>query len=85
MKNPKNTLSLDMRCEEKGRCVVQLGIDYLTPGEREWLFELNQAAQEGRQMNFGVETLGNGEVVMKFHLAAPEARNVQQISHSTRQ
>jgi hypothetical protein len=29
---------------------------------------LHRAAVEGREMNFGVETLSNGEVVLNFHL-----------------
>lgn len=75
MKNPKNTLSLDMRCEEEGRCIVQLGIDFLTAGERSWLFALLQAAQEGRQMTFGVETTPTGDQILRFYLHAPETHD----------
>jgi hypothetical protein len=75
MSKGQSSLSLDMRCPEEGRCTVQLGIDFLTPGERSWLFALLQAAQEGRQMNFGAETTPTGETILRFHLAAPEAQN----------
>lgn len=68
MKNPTNTISLDLNVQEGGRCRVTLSLDHLTPGEREWLMALHRAAVEGREMNFGVETLSNGEVVLNFHL-----------------
>ena len=78
MKNPKNTLSLDMRCEEEGRCIVQLGIDFLTSGEREWLFALLKAATEGRQMTFGVETTPTGDAILRFYLLAEQVADHEQ-------
>jgi hypothetical protein len=75
MKNPKNTLALDMRCEEEGRCVVQLSIDFLTPGEREWLFALLKSATEGRQMAFGVETTPTKDAILRFFLMGEQEAN----------
>ena len=60
-KNPMpNTLSLDMRCEE-GRCLVQVDIDFLNAGERQFLFRLLEEAKEGRQVGFSVDSHENGE------------------------
>jgi hypothetical protein len=83
MKNPKNTLALDLRCAEEGRCVVQLDIEFLTIGEREWLFKLLQDVQKGRQITFGVESTPTGEQVLRFTLAPPEAHNEPQIALAT--
>jgi hypothetical protein len=75
MKNPKNTLSLDLRCEEEGRCLVSVGIDAMTSRERAWLFDLLKGAQQGRQIAFGVETSPAGEQVIRFTVSALEAQN----------
>lgn len=70
-KNPMpNTLSLDMRCEE-GRCLVQVDIDFLNAGERQFLFRLLEEAKEGRQVGFSVDSHENGEHIVKFTLGMP--------------
>jgi hypothetical protein len=78
LKNPKNTLSLDLRCEEEGRCLGSVGIDAMTSRERAWLFDLLKGAQQGRQITFGVETTPTGEQVIRFTLATQEAHETSE-------
>lgn len=84
MKPAKNTLTLDMRCEEEGRVLVEIDIGLLLlPAERKWLFDLLDGTHKGRQIQFGVDSTPAGEQVIKFTLAAPVAASHEpQESHA---
>lgn len=64
-----NFLNLDMHTHDD-RCLIQVGLDSLTPAERDWLFHLFQGVKQGRDIQFGVDTLESGAPVLKFTLAA---------------
>lgn len=61
-------INLDIHVKGEGRCLVQVGIDSLTPMERAWLFRLFEQAKEGRDVGFGVDSTEAGEQVLKFTL-----------------
>jgi hypothetical protein len=67
----RNTIWLDMRCEE-GRCQVGLGLDHLSDTERMWLFRLLEGSREGRRLGFGVDSTPEGDQVLKFRIASIE-------------
>lgn len=63
-------INLDIHAKDEGRCLVQVGIDSLTPAERAWLFRLFESAKEGREISFGVDSTSIGEQILKFTLAS---------------
>lgn len=68
----RNFLNLDIHTQDEGRCLVQIGIDSLTPAERRSLFELFRQETEGRSISIAVdlpEGTEAGEAVLKFTFA----------------
>lgn len=67
--NHRNFLNLDIHTQDEGRCLIQVGIDHLTPIERGWLFKRLEEAKEGREIQFGAKTLEGGTIVITFAIA----------------
>lgn len=67
----RNFFNLDLHADGD-RCLVQVGMDSLTPIERTWLMRLLQGVNEGRSIGFGVETTEADEQVIKFTLASTQ-------------
>lgn len=73
----RNFLNLDLHANGD-RCLVQVGMDALTPVERDWLLRLLAGVNEGRSINFGVDTTEVGEQVLKFTLAPMQTVEIVQ-------
>lgn len=67
-------LQLSVRTE-RGRCNIEMGLDHLTPAEREFVFSSVAGTLKGGQAEFGMRTLENGQIVIEITISGPNPRS----------
>lgn len=56
---------------ESGRCEVSIGLDELSTGERQFLFDTLRRTQQGGEAILGLEETGPGEKTLSVLLKEP--------------
>ena len=66
-------MNLSVRTE-RGRCAIDLGLDHLTPQEREFVFSSVAGTLKGGSADFGMRTLETGQIVIEITLSGANPR-----------
>ena len=66
-------MSVSVRTES-GRCNVDLGLDHLDAGQREFIFSALANTHKGGSTGFGMKTLETGEVILEITLKGPNLK-----------